>query len=120
MRQWVIAVMAACFAAPASAGLLLHEPFNYAAGQALADQVAPNGQVWATASANVNDDDIIVVDGSLSYPGSPTSTGNSVTYGGTGKTQRVALADSPAISGTVYYSLLLQVFSPAPATPVFV
>src|SRR5438034_10683115 len=99
MRQWVIAVMAFGFVARASAGLLLHEPFNYAPGQVLADQVAPNGQVWATTSANINDDDIVVLAGSLSLPGFPASSGNSVMYGGTGKTQRVALGDSPVVSG---------------------
>src|SRR5437763_10145331 len=77
MRQWVIAVMALGIAARASAGLLLHEPFNYAPGQVLADQVAPNGHVWATTSANINDDDIVVLAGNLSFPGFPASSGNS-------------------------------------------
>jgi len=43
-----------------------------------------------------------------------------VIYGGTGKTERLALGDSPVTTGSVYYSLLIQVFAPAPATPIFV
>lgn len=108
----LIALLAAMFAATASAALVVYEPFNYAAGN-LAGNVAPNGQTWQNRSAT-GTVQTQVVGGSLSWPGLALSQGNSVAYGTS--TPNIANSDafnsklniSPSInSGSVYYSFIV-------------
>src|SRR5690242_2622344 len=90
---------------------LVYDGFNYPNASALENKVNPiNGQPWSTMSANAADDDIVLSNGSLSYAGLAASTGNSVSYGGVGKTERIGL-DRTARSGQLYYSLVLRVSS---------
>jgi hypothetical protein len=76
-----------------------YDGFNYPAGSTLGGQ-----GTWVN---NNTGDSVQVVAGSLSYPGFPASTGNKVTFDGTGvdPTKRF---DSTA-SGTIYYSYLFKV-----------
>jgi len=70
---------------PATAGLLLYEPFDYAGGEALTDQADWTG--GATAGSIVTE-----ASGSLSYPGLPSGQGGRliVTEGGSGGALRRA------------------------------
>jgi hypothetical protein len=93
-------------AASASAATLVAEPFNYATGD-LHLNVAPNGNTWYSSATNGTADRVQVVSGSLSYPGLAPSTGNSVSFGDSGRTDRLAFTSQN--SGTVYYSFLLNI-----------
>jgi hypothetical protein len=104
---------------------LVYDTFNYSAGATLDGKINPgNAQPWAGISASPSDDEILVNGSNLSY--SPSFAGSifgtgSVSYGGTGKSERLALG--PVIStGSLYYSLVLNVTSAGGMTtaPVFV
>jgi hypothetical protein len=118
--------LASATIATAAHAQLVYDTFNYTAGTTLDGKVNPgSGLPWAGISADVSDDEILVSGSNLTY--SPSFAGSigggvgSVTYGGTGKSERLALG--PVIgSGTLYYSLVLNVTSVGgmTAAPVFV
>lgn len=75
------------------------EPFNYTIPGVLQTQAG-----WAVLNTG---DDLVLASPSLTYAGLPASTGNKVTFGGAGID---ASRDFAAVStGTVYYSILLNV-----------
>lgn len=78
--------------------LPVNESFNYTAGEALTTQ-----QTWSTMFTG---DDILVTNGSLSYPGI-TSSYNSVTFSGAGAEARLPFTTTSA--GVVNASMLLNV-----------
>ena len=89
---------------------IVYEPFAYPAGP-LDMRVNPgNGLPWDAMADQTHADDMLVVGPNLSYPDLEPSTGGSVTFGGVGKSQRLSLGSSIS-SGTIYYSLLLNVTS---------
>ena len=101
---------------------LVYDSFNYTAASPLENKVNPiNGQPWSTMSANAADDDIVLSGGSLSYGGLAASSGNSVGFGGVGKSQRLGL-DTTVHSGQLYYSFVLRVSDIAAltTTPTFI
>jgi hypothetical protein len=104
-------------------GQLVYDSFNYPAATALENKVnAINGQPWSTMSANPGvDDNIVLSSGSVSYPGLAAASGNSASYGGTGKTERIGF-DKTARSGQMYYSMVLRVSDVAAltTTPTFI
>jgi hypothetical protein len=75
------------------------EPMNYTAAAALQTQTG-----WTAVNSG---DDIVVASGSLSYSGLPASTGNKVTYAGTGID--AAKLFTQQTSGTVYASFIINV-----------
>lgn len=85
--------------------LLLHEPFNYTpdAVNGIAQQ---SGGVWVRINTG---DSIFVASGNLSYAGLPASTGNKVTFDGTGSDDYRVFTASPVLAGSVYYSFILNV-----------
>lgn len=87
---------------------LLHEPFAYTADpvQGLAAQ---SGGAWQRVNTG---DSILVEAGNLTYTGLPSSTGNRITYGGSGTDYYTSFANQTA--GTIYYSFLLNVATVAP------
>jgi hypothetical protein len=82
---------------------LMTEPFNYTpdATMGIAQQ---SGGVWVRINSG---DSILVTSGNLSYPGLPASTGNKISFDGTGSDNYRAF--TAQTSGTVYYSLILNV-----------
>ncbi len=72
---------------------------NYTAGQPLQTQTS-----WALLNSG---DDILVAAGNLSYSGLVPSTGNKISFAGTGID--AAKAFTPQTTGTVYYSFLVNV-----------
>jgi hypothetical protein len=102
-------VSAAAFATTASAAIFF-EPFDYGAGN-LGLNVNPSvNQTWYSSATSGTDDRVQVVAGSLSAPaGLPASTGNTSSFGGDGRTDRISMGLGNITSGSVFYSLLLNV-----------
>src|SRR4051812_22105095 len=71
----------------ARASTVVYDPFDSPAGDALENKTAPNGQSWATMSANAADDDIVVGSTNLAVNGLAAPRGNSIVYGGARKNQ---------------------------------
>ena len=84
------------------------EPFNYSAGSALAGQTNSDGLVWADVGTSTAGTNVTVEVGNLSIAGLSTSYGNSIRFGGLGKSARFSF--SPIVSsGTLYFSFALKV-----------
>lgn len=82
----------------------MHEPFNYTPS-------ATNGISLQSASVwfRINTgDSMLVAAGNLSYPGLPASTGNKVTFDGTGS-DNYRVIGAAVTTGSVYYSFILNV-----------
>lgn len=79
--------------------LPFNEPFNYTVGTALS-----TSQSWTNAS--VGSDEILATAGNLNYAGI-TSTGNSVTFAGTGSDTKATFTNTTA--GNIYASFLIKV-----------
>ena len=86
-------------------GQLLYEPFDYTpdAVNGIAQQ---SGGVWVRINSG---DSVLVTSGNLSYSGLPASTGNKISYDGTGSDNYRAF--TAQTTGTVYYSFILNVSS---------
>jgi hypothetical protein len=80
--------------------LPFYDGFNYTVGGSLVGQ----GN-WTNATTGTVDD--ILVAGSMSYPGLPTSVGNSVNLKGSGSDPIKYFTDQT--TGTVYYSFLVTI-----------
>ena len=78
--------------------LPLNEPFNYTAGNSLGGE-----QMWTNVNTG---DNVTVASGNLSYTGI-TSTGNSITFAGTGVDVRTPFTSTN--SGTIYASFIVTV-----------
>ncbi len=113
------------FASQASGALYVYEPFDQdtSGGNTKLEgkTSAYNGQVWQTMGTG---DEIVILPNSLNYPapsGYPTPVGGSATYGGAGKTERLAFGPDVQ-TGSVYYSYMLKVTSLAgvPAAGSFI
>lgn len=121
MYRTAIILLTALMAAPASATLLLYEPFDYAPGNLAGNVNSSNGQTWQDRRANALPATTLqtqVIAGSLSYAGLAPSSGGSVTYGTStasvnnsdGFNSSLKLGATTAInSGSVYYSFLVTV-----------
>jgi hypothetical protein len=83
----------------------VYEPFNYNVGEGLTGKSPGTGLLWNT---NGSGDDTTVVSGNLSYTGLANPTGNSITNGGSGAAERLALGQQ-INSGSLYYSFLMRV-----------
>jgi hypothetical protein len=86
------------------------EPFNYATGVNLGGQTAASFLTWDDVGTSTAGPYVTAVAGNLSVAGLPASTGNSVRFGGLGKSARFSFAPSAVVSsGALYYSFLLRV-----------
>lgn len=87
--------------------LPFYEPFNYTPDPVLG--------LWTQSSAawlRINSgDSILVTSGNLSYSGLPASTGNKVSFDGSGSDYYRVVTSSPVTSGSLYYSFILNVSS---------
>ena len=109
MRKFVAgsAVLALAISTTTQAAVF-YEPFDYPTGD-LGLKVNPSvNQTWYSTLASGTDDRVQVSAGSLSKAGLPDSVGNMSTFGGAGRTDRIFLGQNRT-SGTVYYSLLMNV-----------
>ncbi len=84
------------------------DPFNYPAGSLLAGQTNSDGLLWADVGTGTAGTNVYVEPGNLSIAGLSGSYGNSIRFGGLGKSARFSF--SPVFSsGTVYFSFALKV-----------
>lgn len=84
---------------------LLTEPFDYTV-HATSGLSAQSSGAWNIINTG---DSILLNSGSLTYPGLAASSGNSVTYGGSGTDYYRGFASQT--TGTVYYSFLINISS---------
>lgn len=84
---------------PSCIGLPLSDSFDYNEGANLGDQPG-----WSKVNGG---DEMVVSSGSLDYTGLKASTGNSITFGGSGS--ETAMMFEGVTSGTVYASFLFKV-----------
>lgn len=89
---------------PPSGPLFLYEPFDYTNVSGPVSSNTPSN--WTYGGSNPND--LSVVSGSLNFPGLATSTGNSVTNGGSGLGVR-RLFGTNLNSGKIYFSALFRI-----------
>ena len=87
-----------------------YDPFNYGAGLNLGGQINGNYLTWSDIGTSTAGPYVTVQAASLSVSGLVTSTGNSIRFGGLGKSARFSFpSGNPVTSGTLYYSFALQV-----------
>ncbi|MDB6024280.1 MAG: hypothetical protein JWM68_503 [Verrucomicrobiales bacterium] len=85
-----------------------YEPFNYISGAAISGQVTPSGLVWADVGTGTAGTNVTIEPGNLPVTNLASSVGNSIRFGGLGKSARLSF--SPTFtSGTVYFSFALKV-----------
>jgi len=106
-RCWVVGsalLLAAASSAPAA---VFYDGFDYPTGDLHLSVNPGNSATWYSSATSSTDDRIQVAGGNLTAAGLPASVGNSITFGGTGRTDRIAVGNYN--SGTVYYSVLLKI-----------
>ncbi len=87
-----------------------YEPFNYPSGANINGQMNGNYLTWADVGTGIAGPYVTNTSGSLSMSGLPPSSGNSIKFGGLGKSARFSFASGTAVtSGTLYYSFLLKI-----------
>jgi PEP-CTERM motif len=101
-----------CLGLMSAEAALVYDPFDYTPVGADLTGQTPNGgltmwQVMGTSGTG-GTDPITIESGSLSVAGLAPSSGNSITYGGLGLTNRIPLGLT-INSGTVYYSFAFKV-----------
>lgn len=82
------------------AGALVYEPFDYPAGETLPSQTNWTG-------INTGDDNILIIEGSLTYSGLQASAGNKVSFAGAGIDAYRTFVNQT--SNIVYYSFIMNV-----------
>ena len=86
------------------------EPFDYTAGANLANHTNANFLAWADIGTSTAGPYITVRSNSLPVPGLANTSGNSIQFGGLGKSVRFSFPTGyPVNSGTLYYSFATQV-----------
>jgi subtilisin family serine protease len=113
MKNFLILIFA--LASLSATAFPTYEPFAYAPGTSLIGQINPDGHVWEAAGPA--GPEIGLVPGNLRVPNLLPSQGNRVRLSGVnGPAARLALGASPS-SGSVYYSMALQVANVAGLDP---
>lgn len=101
----MLALAGVIHASRAHAALLFHDSFNYTAGETLG--TSSSIADWENAKSNIT-----IAEGSLSYAGFQTSTGNRVNVNGGSSnldgTRTVAGSWASQTNGTLYFSFLLR------------
>ncbi|MEW5846700.1 MAG: DUF5018 domain-containing protein [Bacteroidota bacterium] len=95
---------------PAPATPIVYEPFDYTVGTALQGQGG-----WTALNTG---DDLLITTGNLSYPDLAPSTGNKLSFAGSGIDAYNEFNASGITSGKVYYSFILKVTDLTAATEV--
>jgi len=86
------------------------EPFNYPVGSVLSNQVSPDFMTWTDVGTSSAGPVVTNGAGNLDVPGLAPSTGNSIRFGGAGKSARLSfLTGHAATTGTIYFSFALNV-----------
>src|SRR5439155_9068016 len=88
--------------------LPFHDPFDYAAGANLGGQTSPDFLSWVDVGTGTAGPYITLQSGNLDIPNLAPSSGNSILFGGLGKSARLSFT-TPFTTGTVYYSFALKV-----------
>ncbi len=89
------------------------EPFNYPVGANLGGQTSPGLLTWDDVGTSTAGPYVTTVAGNLNIAGLPAATGNSIRFGGLGKSARFSFPPSAVVtSGTLYYSFILKVIDP--------
>ena len=83
---------------------------SYTPGANLGGQITSQGLTWADVGTTQSGAFITVSSGNLTVPGMPAPQGNSITFGGLGKSARLGLG-STISSGTVYFSFAIDITS---------
>lgn len=90
--------------------LPLLEPFDYAAGANIGGQTSPDILTWADVGTSTAGPYVTIATGNLDVTGLVHSSGNSLLFGGLGKSARLSLPTGKAINnGTVYFSCAFKV-----------
>src|ERR1043166_4726806 len=90
--------------------LPFHEPFDYAAGANLGGQTSPDFLTWADVGTNTAGPYVTIQSGNLNVANLAPSTGNSILFGGLGKSARLSFQSGhPVTTGTLYYSFAFKV-----------
>jgi len=105
-KLYTLTLLAISFLGFSQVTLPHYEGFDYAAAAALQTQTG-----WALVNSG---DDIVVASGNLSFAGLAASTGNKIGFGGAGIDASKLITTQT--TGTIYYSLLLNVSSMAGVT----
>ena len=93
------------------------EPFNYSVGALLTGQISPHGLPWNDVGTSTAGPSIAVEMGNLEVTNLAGGIGNSIRFGGLGKSARLSFPN-PFTSGTVYFSLVFRVLDLTGASPV--
>jgi len=89
------------------------EPFNYPAGANLGGQMSPGFLTWDDVGTTTTGPYVTAVAGNLNVAGLPAATGNSIQFGGLGKSARFSFAPTSVVTnGTLYYSFIMKVTDP--------
>jgi hypothetical protein len=120
MKRYVLSFALGFLTCSSYASLPVSDPFanatasggtSYAIGSNLIGQTNGQGLAWFQAGANGTQPQPTITSGNLSVNGLMPSTGNSVSYGGaSGDSARLGLGTT-VTSGTLYYSVALDVTS---------
>ncbi|MSU59921.1 MAG: hypothetical protein EXS35_17430 [Pedosphaera sp.] len=87
-----------------------YDPFNYTAGANLAGNTNGNLLSWADIGTSTAGPYVTVRSNSLAVPGLANASGNSIQFGGLGKSVRFSFpTGNPVTTGTLYYSFTTQV-----------
>jgi hypothetical protein len=87
-----------------------YEPFGHPAGSNLGGQMNGNFLTWSDVGTGIAGPYVTNVAGNLTVVGLPASSGNSIRFGGLGKSARFSFAPGMAVtSGTLFYSFILKV-----------
>src|SRR2546422_5643119 len=91
-----------------------YDPFEDAVGNNLVGQVDTSGRTWnALGTVNASGAQPVIVAGSLSYSGLPSSTSNSAylaSNGNAGQAARLSIGTSVSV-GPLFYSFMMRVDS---------
>lgn len=115
MKHWFAVAAMGCAASTSSAALFAEEPFPYEPGQSLIGQTTTSGLKWGSAAPGGTDDLIFnATDLSPASPytlpaGYPEPSGSKARIGGSGRTYILPIGSQT--SGTLYYSMLMDVHS---------
>ena len=86
------------------------EPFNYPVGANLGGQTNPGFLTWDDVGTSTSGPYVTIFPDNLDIAGLPPATGNSILFGGLGKSARFSFAPSAVVTtGTLYYSFILRV-----------
>jgi len=105
MRKFFTLLVFCAFVFTAKAQLLNYEPFNYTPDGTMGIHTQ-SGAAWVRLNSG---DSILVTSGNLSFTGLQGSTGNKISFDGSGSDNYKIVTASPVTSGSVYYSFILNV-----------